>query len=123
MLRFISLLVIVLAGTGLGFSVGSREEELEDLVEQIIVEMKDHSNHHVTDAAGTIQGVDEDMEELLDEIFNLESGRTTSHSHEGKFEVVTDEMDLELLNALNSLDSLLSMNHGSRRRRSRSRVS
>ena len=124
MLRLISLLVLIVLDLVFGFSLGPREDhaaredhELEGLVEQILVEM--NSNLEVPDDEAR-SFHDEDMEELFEEIFSLDSdsGSINGVPREDKFEVTTDENDLELLNALNSLDSLLSMSHGSRRRRS-----
>ena len=125
MMRLISLLVLIVLDPGLGFSVGPREDfaarednKLEGLVEQILVEMNSNFDVPDDDEARSIH--DEDMEELLEEIFNpdSDSGITSGVPRGDKFEVTTDENDLELLNALNSLDSLLSMSHSSRRRRS-----
>ena len=124
-MRLISLLVLIVLDPGLGFSVGPREDfaarednKLEGLVEQILVEMNSNFDVPDDDEARSIH--DEDMEELLEEIFNpdSDSGITSGVPRGDKFEVTTDENDLELLNALNSLDSLLSMSHSSRRRRS-----
>ena len=98
----------------------------EELLEQIFDEIQKQSTSHihVEERFNDGVGVDEDMEELIDEIYNPKhQPEKTSVEDEDELEIMTDERDLELLNALNSLESILSFSpdHGQsfmRRKRS-----
>merc|ERR1719463_88683 len=91
-------------------SIENQDQE-EELLEQIFDEIKKQSSshHHIVERINQDVDVDEDMEELLDEIYNPKhQPEKAPEEEEDQLVLLTDERDLELLNALNSLESILS---------------
>ena len=91
-------------------SIENQDQE-EELLEQIFDEIKKQSSshHHIVERINQDVDVDEDMEELLDEIYNPKhQPEKTPEEDEEQLVLLTDERDLELINALNSLESILS---------------
>ena len=139
MVVFVLLIVTLLSSPSTGFRLGYKEGqlsafeqleedlyqpqpevELEVLVDQIFEEIQEQALNSPPDHTRVVHVADEDMNELIEEIYKYPSRSPVSNSDEEEGVVVSSHEDLELINALNSLESILNMNQESLKRRRRS---